>query len=421
MSRSDSIYLLPGKALQLLVALAVEIGDRHAILLQQLHYRINDHKTYNRRECLHDGKWWETGTIAQLHAREYPFWSENTIERLVADLVKMGLVIAEKSGQQSDSSRAGRPAQVWRWTINYERVGSLAKIPSDKKPRRQQPGAGRKPKEKGGQSEAEIQGGIKDNLGLIPGGNFGQFGLNIKDKLSLIHDGIKDNLGLIMPSSSYYIDSERINNNIERKTPETDTGSGVKNDDSATVPDEKNPLVVVGLLLRKGVNESEARALVSGEMTDKAGLPIPLEEIYHQARAMKHYNLSGITNPAGFLVNACRIHRALPDAYHQARARAAARHAAPPPSPPAPDERPTTNAAAALWLDVQMFEADLSPEARTRLEQETRAALSPALRDAVDRSRRDGRDIPRSVKPLWEQARREILTRWMQAAQGELQ
>jgi len=72
-------------------SLAVAIGINEAIVLQQIHYWISNVKNKGYEQ---DGYKWVYNTYAEWKETNFPFWSENTIQRIFANLEEMGLVVS---------------------------------------------------------------------------------------------------------------------------------------------------------------------------------------------------------------------------------------------------------------------------------------------------------------------------------------
>lgn len=72
-------------------SLAVAIGINEAIVLQQVHYWINNPKNKGYEQ---DGYKWVYNTYAEWKETNFPFWSENTIQRTFASLEDMGLIVS---------------------------------------------------------------------------------------------------------------------------------------------------------------------------------------------------------------------------------------------------------------------------------------------------------------------------------------
>lgn len=72
-------------------SLAVAIGLNEAIVLQQIHYWIANTKNKGYEQ---DGFKWVYNTYAEWKETNFPFWSENTVQRTFASLEEKGLVIS---------------------------------------------------------------------------------------------------------------------------------------------------------------------------------------------------------------------------------------------------------------------------------------------------------------------------------------
>ncbi|MNZ47733.1 hypothetical protein D3C78_654580 [compost metagenome] len=87
--------------------LAAKIGLNEAIVLQQLKYWINETES----GIDHDGKRWVYNTHEQW-AKQFPFWSVDTVKRALTSLQKQELVLVEKL------ARTNRDHTNY-YTINY--------------------------------------------------------------------------------------------------------------------------------------------------------------------------------------------------------------------------------------------------------------------------------------------------------------
>ncbi len=74
--------------------LAAIIGLNETIVLQQIRYWLK----YSNHE--HDGRRWIYNTYAEWKV-QFPFWSERTLQRTVAKLVEMGLVIVHRYNENN--------------------------------------------------------------------------------------------------------------------------------------------------------------------------------------------------------------------------------------------------------------------------------------------------------------------------------
>lgn len=107
---STSIKLLDESPLLILPSLATEIGLNESVMLQQMHYWLLKSNKY------FDGKAWFYKTLEEWE-KEFPFWSQSTIRRVIGSLEKMNLILVGNFNQKKfDKTK-------W-YTINYERVNS---------------------------------------------------------------------------------------------------------------------------------------------------------------------------------------------------------------------------------------------------------------------------------------------------------
>jgi hypothetical protein len=102
--------LLDEPPLLVMPSLAKAVGLEGAIVLQQLHYWAS--KAQPR-----DGRPWVYNTIAQW-AEQFPFWSERTMRRILAELKSSGLVdVAEFNAHRGDRTPF--------YAINHARLAEL--------------------------------------------------------------------------------------------------------------------------------------------------------------------------------------------------------------------------------------------------------------------------------------------------------
>ena len=97
--------------LQILPTLAVKFGLNEAIVLQQLHYWLN------QSNKIIDNKPWVYNTY-QDWLKQFPFWSERTMQRILLNLEEKGLVeSANHNPKKSDKTK-------W-YTLNYAELDNL--------------------------------------------------------------------------------------------------------------------------------------------------------------------------------------------------------------------------------------------------------------------------------------------------------
>lgn len=118
-----SNLLFDEKPLVISPALAKSIGLNEAIVLQQVHYWLENNKKNNRNFI--DGKYWTYNSISDWHKEFFAFWSEDTVKRTFINLEKKGiLIIANYNKDKRDRTK-------W-YSINYEILGDLQKCNSAK-------------------------------------------------------------------------------------------------------------------------------------------------------------------------------------------------------------------------------------------------------------------------------------------------
>lgn len=106
-----SKLLIDDYPIQVLPKLATEIGLNEAIILQQIHYWLNQ-SSHN-----HDGKKWIYNTYDDWN-KQFPFWSVMTIRRAINSLEKQKLILI------ANYNKAGFDKTRW-YSIDYSVVGSV--------------------------------------------------------------------------------------------------------------------------------------------------------------------------------------------------------------------------------------------------------------------------------------------------------
>lgn len=100
--------LIDERPLLILPSLAKAIGLNEAVVLQQLHFRLQISRERRR------GKPWHIRTVKEWTEEEFPFWSEQTVERIFDNLEARNLI--ERSNIWNTK---GWDRTKW-YTINYE-------------------------------------------------------------------------------------------------------------------------------------------------------------------------------------------------------------------------------------------------------------------------------------------------------------
>ena len=104
-----SNLLINEPPLQVLPTLAVEIGLNEAIVLQQIHYWLSNKKVGK----WHEGQKWVRNTIQQWQQDNFPFWSEDTVRRILTKLEAKGYA------SSANLNQSAYDRTLW-YTINYE-------------------------------------------------------------------------------------------------------------------------------------------------------------------------------------------------------------------------------------------------------------------------------------------------------------
>jgi len=92
--------LLDERPLIILPSLATAIGLNEAIVMQQLHYWLENENS----GIVEDGRRWIYNTYAQW-AANFPFWSDKTIRRIINGLEESGMILATDKFNKDRSDR----------------------------------------------------------------------------------------------------------------------------------------------------------------------------------------------------------------------------------------------------------------------------------------------------------------------------
>lgn len=110
--KQHSKLLIDESPLQVLPSLAVAIGLNEAIVLQQIQYwlRTSKHK--------HDERLWIYNTVEEW-AKQFPFWSGKTIQRIIASLREKGFLLT-----RSDLNKNPFDHTLW-YAIDYDCLNTV--------------------------------------------------------------------------------------------------------------------------------------------------------------------------------------------------------------------------------------------------------------------------------------------------------
>jgi hypothetical protein len=113
----DRNKLLDESPLLIFPSLAKAIGLNESIVIQQMHYWLNIAKKSGKTGVTYDNKVWIYNTFHQWE-EQFPFWSVNTIKRIIKKLESNGLIeIAQLSKNKFDKTNY--------YTIKYNKYNGL--------------------------------------------------------------------------------------------------------------------------------------------------------------------------------------------------------------------------------------------------------------------------------------------------------
>ena len=106
--------------------LAREIGDRHATVLQQVHYWIEINRKKKNKEVYKDGYYWTYRSIKKWHEEEFDYLSFSTVRRTFDDLIEDGYLIT------GEYNKFGADRTKW-YRVNKDKLIKLyEKITNEK-------------------------------------------------------------------------------------------------------------------------------------------------------------------------------------------------------------------------------------------------------------------------------------------------
>jgi len=106
--------------------LAREIGDRHATVLQQVHYWIEVNRKKKNKEVYKDGYYWTYRSIKKWHEEEFDYLSFSTVRRTFDDLIENGYLIT------GEYNKFGADRTKW-YRVNKDKISELyEKITNEK-------------------------------------------------------------------------------------------------------------------------------------------------------------------------------------------------------------------------------------------------------------------------------------------------
>ena len=117
MSGKSKLLLDSNELITLQTQLAVVVGDRAAVALQQIHYWCDVTQRQAKRDHYHDDQWWVYNTWAEWQVNNFPFWTVSTLRRIFRDLETLGVVITRPHEDRNKG--------FWI-TVNYSALEALA-------------------------------------------------------------------------------------------------------------------------------------------------------------------------------------------------------------------------------------------------------------------------------------------------------
>ena len=114
----SSKLLINESPLQILPTLVEKVGLNEAIVLQQIQYWLAINEKSNKNDHFHDGRWWTYNTKKDWQ-RQFFWWSEATVKRILKSLREKGLLLAT-----SEYNKKGYDRTLW-YTIDYDKLNAF--------------------------------------------------------------------------------------------------------------------------------------------------------------------------------------------------------------------------------------------------------------------------------------------------------
>lgn len=113
------LFIDKSKTLIINTDLAMVLGDlNESIVLNQLNYWLEINKKANKNFI--DGKFWVYNTYSDWRMKDFPYWSEKTIQRAFTRLENKGIVIS------ANYNKSGIDKTKW-YTIDYDMLKKIIK------------------------------------------------------------------------------------------------------------------------------------------------------------------------------------------------------------------------------------------------------------------------------------------------------
>lgn len=116
MTKKSHLLIDDNEHLILQTNLAVLIGDRPAIALQQVHYWADRNERMHKQTHFRDGRWWVYNTWREWRQSNFPFWTVSTIRRIFKTLEENDLITTQL--------HEDRNSGLWV-TVNYDHLNAL--------------------------------------------------------------------------------------------------------------------------------------------------------------------------------------------------------------------------------------------------------------------------------------------------------
>ena len=98
--------------------LAKKIGDRHATILQRIHYWVEINRKNSNKQAFKCGHYWTYKSLERWHAEDFDYLSLSTVRRTLEQLIKKGyLITGEYNKLRSDRTK-------W-YRVNKEKIEEL--------------------------------------------------------------------------------------------------------------------------------------------------------------------------------------------------------------------------------------------------------------------------------------------------------
>ncbi|EKZ6910763.1 conserved phage C-terminal domain-containing protein [Listeria monocytogenes] len=118
---NNNNLLINDYPLQVLPTLAREIGLNEAIVLQQIHYWLN------KKQNLHDGRYWTYRSIQKWQEENFSFWSVNTVKRTFTSLKEKKLLLTANYNKKKFDKT------VW-YSIDYDALEAMSQRVAQNEP-----------------------------------------------------------------------------------------------------------------------------------------------------------------------------------------------------------------------------------------------------------------------------------------------